>query len=190
MAIAVYHEEDYLVSGQEHLSSAGYVRTGLINIENIGDPTEMKKTIALVLAFAMLITTAAIAGPKGFSRSGGGYTSGNKMFRSTPSTPQGSHVTPGATQGKTGTIQDLGLNPSAKTPADALKNKTGTPPPTAGAQAGPQVPQSAAPAFGGSGGLFGGSWMSWAFLGYLFGRHQQPTAHKPAGEIELVPDPD
>jgi len=150
----------------------------------------MKKIIALSLALAMLITTtAAIAGPRGMSRSGGGATSGNKMFRSTPSQPPIQQMKPGTQQGKTGTIQDLGLNPSARTPGDALKGKAGAPA-GAGAQAGPQMPQSTAPAFGGSGGLFGGSWMSWAFLGYLFGRHQQPATHKAAGEVELVPDPD
>jgi len=157
----------------------------------------MKKIVALSLALAMLITTTAIAGPRGASRSGGGVTSGNKMFRSTPAQPAIQQMKPGTQQGKTGGIQDLGLNPSAKTPGDALKGRAGAPPAGAGAppagagaQAGPQAPQSTAPAFGGSGGLFGGSWMSWAFLGYLFGRHQQPATHKAAGEIELVPDPD
>jgi hypothetical protein len=149
----------------------------------------MKKLIAFAVALSMLVSTAAVAAPKGFSRSGGGYTSGNKMFKSTPATP-GSQVKPSAPQGNTGTIRDLGVNPSAKTPADALKNKAGAPPTGAAAQGSPQVPQSTAPAFGGSGGLFGGSWMSWAFLGYLFGRHQQPATHRASGEIELVPDPD
>ncbi len=148
----------------------------------------MKKLIAITIALTMLFSTAAIAASKGFSRSGGGYTSGNKMLRSSPASPPTSNVNPGASQGKTGTIQDLGLNPTAKTPADALKSKTG--PTGTGPQAATPGPQPAAPAFGGSGGLFGGSWLSWAFLGYLFGRHQQPTTHQPTGEIELVPDPD
>jgi hypothetical protein len=146
----------------------------------------MKKQVAIALAVAMVFTSVALAlaGPKGVSRSRSGYTSGNQLYspRSVqPTTPQ---AKPGDVTGKTGSIQDLGLNPSAKTPADMLKGKssTGT---TPGATAGQQAAPTSA--FGGSGGLFGGSWMSWAFLGYLFGRHQQPVSHKAMEEIELVP---
>jgi hypothetical protein len=188
LTIAVESKDDYLHGEKNDLLLWREVRCGLRIVLHMGDLTQMKKIIAIAIAATMLLSTVATAGPKGFSRPGGGYTSGNKMFRSTPSAVPKSNVNPGATQGKTGTIQDLGLNPTAKTPADALKSKAGTP--GTGPQAATPTPQPAAPAFGGSGGLFGGSWLSWAFLGYLFGRHQQPTMHQPTGEIELVPDPD
>lgn len=99
--------------------------------------------------------------------------------------PPRSSAVPGD-HGKTGTIKDLGINPSTKAPSDMIKNK----PPESAAGAVPgagMAPQAPTSAFSGGGG-FGGSWMSWAFLGYLFGRHQQPS--KPAErELELIPDP-
>jgi len=149
----------------------------------------MKKQVAIAVAVIMVFTSLALAGPRGASRSrgGGGYTSGNNLFKSRPVQPATPQAKPGDVSGKTGGIQDLGLNPSAKTPGDILKNRSGT---AANAPSGQQVPPAAAPAFGGSRGWFGGSWMSWAFLGYLFGRQQQPASHRPSEEIELVPDPD
>ncbi|MBI4966093.1 MAG: hypothetical protein HY913_22630 [Desulfomonile tiedjei] len=146
----------------------------------------MKKQVAIALAVVMVLTSVALAlaGPKGVSRGSGGYTSGNKLYTPKPVQPAVPQAKPGDVSGKAGGIQDLGLNPSAKTPADMLKGQSAT-----GAAPGAAVGQQAAPrsAFGGSGGFFGGSWMSWAFIGYLFGRHQQPVSHKAAEEIELVP---
>lgn len=153
----------------------------------------MKKQVAIALAVIMVLTSVALAlaGPKGSlgSRGRGGHTSGNQLFKSRSAQPVAPQAKPGEVQGKTGGIKDLGLNPSAKTPADMLKGQS-APGGTAGA--GAPAGQQAAPraAFGGGGGWFGSSWMSWAFLGYLFGRHQQPASHRSAGEIELVPDPD
>jgi len=153
----------------------------------------MKKQVAIALAIIMVLTSVALAlaGPKGISgsRSRGGSTSGNQLFRSKPVQPAVPQAKPGEVQGKTGGIQDLGLNPSARTPADMLKGKS-APGGTAGA--GAPAGQQAAPrtAFGGGGGWFGSNWMSWAFIGYLFGRHQQPVTHRSSGEIELVPDSD
>ncbi|WP_041286544.1 hypothetical protein [Desulfomonile tiedjei] len=126
--------------------------------------------IAVIAAVAFVsMPMLASAGPKG--RSG---------FK-----PPRSSAIPGD-QGKTGTIKDLGINPSTKAPSDMVKSK----PPESAAGAVPgagMAPQAPTSAFSGGGG-FGGSWMSWAFLGYLFGRHQHPS--KPAEkELELIPDP-
>jgi hypothetical protein len=148
----------------------------------------MKKQVAIALAVIMVFTSVALAlaGPRGSfgARGRGGYTSGNQVFKSRSSQPVTPKAKPGEAQGKTGGIKDLGLNPSAKTPADMLKGQSSTGGTPAGQQAQPRA------SFGGSGGWFGSSWLSWAFLGYLFGRHQRPATHRSSGEIELVPDPD
>ncbi len=118
-----------------------------------------KKLIAVAVAFLMISAPALVfAGSKGFSGS-----RGSSAFKSRPA-PGSSAVKPGDQgQSQTGTIRDLGVNPSTKSPADMVKNRPETPAGMAPG-AGP-VPQSAAPGFFGSGGGFGSSWMTWGFLG-------------------------
>jgi hypothetical protein len=74
-------------------------------------------------------------------------------------------------QPQTGTVKDLGVNPSSKSPIDSVKSPTTTPPTAAAPSPGPaqQAPAPSAGFFGGGG--FGSSWMNWAIIGYLFGRH-------------------
>jgi len=117
----------------------------------------MKRLLALGLALLLISASPVFAGFKG----GGG----TRSFR--PSTPPKTLHQPA--QPQTGTIKDLGVNPSSKSPADTLKSRSTTvPPPAAGAAAGPQ----AAPASGFFGSSwFGSGWLNWAILGYLFGRH-------------------
>lgn len=142
---------------------------------------KMRKQIISLVCVTMLTSSVAVAGPKGAIRGfRGGATSGSDNFKSrnvTP-TPDGSSVK--NTSGRTGTIQDLGFNPSSKSPIDSLKGNPGTSstpgtPPAANAP----VPHQTAPGFFGGGG-FGSSWFSWAFLGYLLGRNQQPAHAKPS----------
>ena len=115
----------------------------------------MKRLLAISLALLLISASPLIAGSKGF---GGGKGS----FR--PATPP-----------KTGTIKDLGVNPSSKSPIDSVKGRSTT---TSGPVAGAGTPQ-AAPASGFFGSSwFGSSWMNWAILGYLFGRHTSPNSEE------------
>ncbi|HTY22184.1 MAG TPA: hypothetical protein VMC85_03585 [Desulfomonilaceae bacterium] len=118
----------------------------------------MKRLLALGLALLLVSASPAFAGFKG----GGG----SRSFR--PSTPPKTLHQPA--QPQTGTIKDLGVNPSSKSPADALKSRSTTtgPSPVASGAGAPQ----AAPASGFFGSSwFGSGWLNWAILGYLFGRH-------------------
>lgn len=143
-----------------------------------------KKIMAAAIAFLMISAPALVlAGPKGFSGS-----RGSSAFKSRPSTTQSSPAVKPGEQGRTGTIQDLGVNPSAKSPADLVKNRPMAETPGGMPQGAGPVPQSAAPGFFGSGG-FGSSWMTWGFLGYLFGRSHQTTQNPVEKELELIPDP-
>ncbi len=138
----------------------------------------MNKFVAVAVACLIIgAPTFASAGSKGFS----GFR-GSSAFKSRPVKP----VDP--SQHKTGSIQDLGINPSAKSPADMIKNRSIAEPQTGAAPGAAPAPQSPAPGFFGSGG-FGSSWMSWAFLGYLFGRHHQAPHKAVERELELIPDP-
>lgn len=138
----------------------------------------MKKLIATAVVCLMISApTLALAGKKGFSGSRGSSAFSSKQVK--PSDPS---------QQKTGSVQDLGVNPSAKSPADMIKNRSAAEAPAGAAPGAAPLPQSTAPGFFGSGG-FGSSWMTWGFLGYLFGR-QHHTPHQSAErELELVPDP-
>lgn len=144
----------------------------------------MRKQIVFVVCVAVITSSVAVAGPKGGMRGfRGGGTTGGDVFKSRNVTnpPDGSSVK--NTSGRTGTIQDLGINPSTKSPIDSLKGSPGassTPgtPPAANAP----VPHQTAPGFFGGGG-FGSSWFSWAFLGYILGRHQQPAPAKPSDNV-------
>jgi hypothetical protein len=124
----------------------------------------MKRLLAISLALLLISASPLIAGSKGF---GGG----KGFFR--PATPPRTLQQPG--QPKTGTIKDLGVNPSSKSPIDSVKGRSATTPnPVAGAG----TPQ-AAPASGFFGSSwFGSSWMNWAILGYLFGRHTSPSSEE------------
>ncbi len=74
----------------------------------------MKKLIAtMVVCLLMSVPALALAGPKGFSGS-----RGSSAFKSRPIKPSDT------SQSKTGTIQDLGVNPSSKSPADMVKNRS------------------------------------------------------------------
>ncbi len=144
----------------------------------------MRKLVAITVAFLMISAPALVfAGSKGFSGS-----RGSSAFKSRPA-PGSSAVKPGDSgQSQTGSIRDLGVNPSTKSPADMVKNRPETPAGMAPG-AGP-VPQSAAPGFFGSGGGFGSSLMTWGFLGYLFGRSHSTTPQRTVEkELELIPDP-
>jgi len=124
----------------------------------------MKRLLAISLALLLISASPLIAGSKGF---GGGKGS----FR--PATPPRTLEQPG--QPKTGTIKDLGVNPSSKSPIDSVKGRSTT---TSGPVAGAGTPQ-AAPASGFFGSSwFGSSWMNWAILGYLFGRHTSPSSEE------------
>jgi hypothetical protein len=193
LAVAIREKEGYVLVEYERDLLPGNSYTWTLILANHRRQYQMKKQVAMALAVIMVLTSVALAlaGPRGASgsRGRGGYTSGNQLFKSKPAQPVTPQAKPAETSGKTGTVQDLGVNPSAKTPADMLKSQSaGAGAAGAGAAAGPQAPPRAA--FGGGGGWFGSSWLSWAFLGYLFGRQHQPAAHRPAGEIELVPDTD
>ncbi len=136
-----------------------------------------KKLIATAVVCLMIGAPTLALAKKGFSGSRGSSAFSSKQVK--PSDP---------TQHKTGSIQDLGVNPSAKSPADMVKSRSATESPAGAAPGAAPVPQSTAPGFFGSGG-FGSSWMTWGFLGYLFGR-QHHTPHQSAErELELVPDP-
>jgi hypothetical protein len=122
----------------------------------------MKRLLAITVALVLITAPLAYAGPRGGGgRSSFGSTKMPKSFQQ-------------PTQHQTGTVKDLGLNPSSKSPIDSVK-KPSTVPPTAGSPApsatGPAQPAPAPTAgfFGGGG--FGSSWMNWAIIGYLFGRH-------------------
>jgi hypothetical protein len=138
----------------------------------------MKKLIATaVISLMISAPTLALAGKRGFSGSRGSSAFSSKQVK--PGEPS---------QPKTGSIQDLGVNPSAKSPADMVKNRSAAESPVGVAPGPAPAPQSTAPGFFGSGG-FGSSWMTWGILGYLFGR-QHHTPHESAvRELELVPDP-
>ncbi|MBI5252677.1 MAG: hypothetical protein HY912_24540 [Desulfomonile tiedjei] len=145
-----------------------------------------KKLIAAIAVFLLISAPAlALAGPKGFSGS-----RGSSAFKSRPSPSQGSSAVKPGEQGqpRTGTIQDLGVNPSTKSPADMVRNRPGTETPAGMPPGAGPAPQAAAPGFMGSGG-FGSSWMTWGFLGYLFGRGHQTTQKPMEKELELIPDP-
>ncbi len=118
----------------------------------------MKKLLGITLALLLISGSPIVAGSKGFG--------GGKGFR--PSAPPRSLHQPGPP--KTGTIKDLGVNPSSKSPIDSVKNRPGTSPTP---MAGPSAPAPASGFFGSS--WFGSSWMNWAILGYLFGRHTGPN---------------
>ncbi len=123
----------------------------------------MKRLLAISLALILISASPLIAGSKGF---GGGRGS----FR--PATPPRTLQQPG--QHKTGTVKDLGVNPSSKSPIDSVKGRTPTTPgPVAGAGTPQAAPAPASGFFGSS--WFGSSWMNWAILGYLFGRHTSPS---------------
>jgi len=144
----------------------------------------MKKVIAISAAFLMISASiSAFAGPKGFSGS-----RGSSAFKSRPAPTQGNTAVKPSDQGqsRTGTIQDLGVNPSTKSPADMVKNRAPEAP--SGVSPGP-APQAASPGFFGSGGGLGSSWMTWGILGYLFGRSHQPAHRTVERELELIPDP-
>ncbi len=129
-----------------------------------GDNFTMKRLLAISLALLLMSASPLIAGSKGFG--GGG-----RSFR--PSTPPRTMQKPA--QPKTGTIKDLGVNPSSKSPIDSVKGRSTTAPgPVAGA---PQAAPAPASGFFGSS-WFGSSWMNWAILGYLFGRHTAPTGEE------------
>jgi hypothetical protein len=122
----------------------------------------MKRLLAISLALLLMSASPLMAGSKGF---GGG----NRSFR--PSTPPRTLQQPG--QPKTGTVKDLGVNPTSKSPIDSVKGRSATTPgPVAGAPQAAPAPRSSF--FGSS--WFGGSWMNWAIIGYLFGRHTSPTS--------------
>jgi hypothetical protein len=148
-----------------------------------GDLMVGRKLIATAAVLLMISAPALVlAGSKGFSGS-----RGSGAFKSRPA-PSSSSVKPEQGQSRTGTIQDLGVNPSTKSPGDMVRNRPGSDPSGMTPGAGP-MPQAAAPGFFGSGGGFGSSWMTWGILGYIFGRsqsHPQKTAEK---ELELIPDP-
>jgi hypothetical protein len=124
----------------------------------------MKRLLAISLALLLMSASPLIAGSKGF----GGA---KRSFR--PSTPPRTLQRP--VQPKTGTVKDLGVNPTSKSPIDSVKSRpTTTPGPVAGA---PQAAPAPASGFFGSS-WFGSSWMNWAILGYLFGRHTAPTSEE------------
>ncbi len=133
-----------------------------VTVFSIGDNFIMKKLLGITLALLLISGSPIVAGSKGFG--------GGKGFR--PSAPPRSLHQPGPP--KTGTIKDLGVNPSSRSPIDSVKNRPGTSPTP---MAGPSAPQAApAPASGFFGSSwFGSSWMNWAILGYLFGRHTGPN---------------
>jgi len=117
----------------------------------------MKRLLAIIITIVLISAPLAYAGPRG----GGGRSSfggASKSFQQ-PAQP------------KTGTVKDLGINPSSKSPIDSVKKPTTTPPTAATPAPGPAQPAPAPSAgfFGGGG--FGSSWMNWAIIGYLFGRH-------------------
>jgi len=121
----------------------------------------MKRLIAIASVMLLISASFAVAGPKG---SGGG----KGAFRSSP--PAKTFQQPA--QPQTGTIKDLGVNPTSKSPGDTLKNR----PAPAGTAQTPGGPASAQPTAAPTAGFFGSSWfgsgwMNWAILGYLFGRH-------------------
>jgi hypothetical protein len=123
----------------------------------------MKRLLAISLALLLISATPLIAGSKGFS-------GGSRSVR--PSTPPRTLQKP--VQPKTGTVKDLGVNPTSKSPIDSVKGRSTTAPaPVAGAPQAAPAPRSG---FFGSG--FGSSWMNWAILGYLFGRHTSPTSEE------------
>ncbi len=80
----------------------------------------MKRLLAISLALLLMSASPLIAGSKGF---GGG----NRSFR--PSTPPRTLQQ----QPKTGTVKDLGVNPTSKSPIDSVKGRSATTPgPVAG----------------------------------------------------------
>ncbi len=123
----------------------------------------MKKLLAIITAIVLISAPLAYAGPRG----GGGRSSFGSGFGS-GKTSKPLHQ---PAQPQTGTIKDLGINPSSKSPIDSVKSPTTTPPTAASPAPGPAQPAPAPSAgfFGGGG--FGSSWLNWAILGYLFGRH-------------------
>jgi len=139
----------------------------------------IKKAVAIALCLVMTAGTFALAGPRGSGRSG------SSIFKSRTSPPPASSVRPTEAPGKTGTIKDLGVNPSTRSPIDSVKTPqtTGGPAAPVGATPAPAAPSSSF--FGGGG--FGSSWMTWGILGYLLGRQHHPTTTQKVEEIELVP---
>jgi hypothetical protein len=120
----------------------------------------MKRLLAISLALLLISASPLIAG----SRGGGGA---KRSVR--PSTPARTLQKP--VQPKPGTVKDLGVNPASKSPIDSVKGRSTTAPaPVAGA---PQAAPARSSGFFGSG--FGSSWMNWAIIGYLFGRHTGPS---------------
>jgi hypothetical protein len=144
---------------------AGHSRVNLRRFA-AGDNFTMKRLIAISLALLLMSASPLLAGSRGFGGS-------KRSFR--PSTPPRTLQKP--VQPKTGTVKDLGVNPTSKSPIDSVKGRSATTPgPVAGAGA-PQAAPAPSSGFFGSG-WFGSSWMNWAILGYLFGRHTAPTSEE------------
>jgi hypothetical protein len=122
----------------------------------------MKRLLAVTIALVLITAPLALAGPRG---GGGGRSSfGSGKMQKSFQQP---------TQPQTGTVKDLGLNPSSKSPIDSVKQPSTVPPTAASPAPGGVGPATPAPAptagfFGGGG--FGSGWMNWAIIGYLFGR--------------------